>query len=101
MAIVAAGGLSGAASAAGQEASNLIDPCHSSSVANAAFYGAIGGGISKYLPTRNLNTWSQASYFGASTIEGLFGSSNAWWNNGGALASGAVGAAANFLHGPF
>jgi hypothetical protein len=80
----------------------LIDPCHSSSVVNAAFWGAIGGGISKYFPTKNLNTWSQASYFGPSTIAGLFGSGNAWINNGGAAASAAVGAAANFpIIGPF
>jgi hypothetical protein len=96
-AAVASGALSAAGSAAGQGVANLIDPCNAVNPLNAALWGGLGGGLVKgSLPTRNLNTWNQASYFGPTTLGGLFGTSNAWWNNGAAATSAGVGAAANF-----
>jgi RHS repeat-associated protein len=94
-AIAATAALTAGASAAGQEAANLTDPCHVGSVANAAFWGGLGGGLAKFIPTKNLNTWAQASSFGPSTIPGLFGSPNAWVNNFSLAASAGVGAASN------
>ena len=94
--------LTSGASAAGQEASNLIDPCDAASVANAAFWGSLGGGLAKFIPTKNLNSWAQANHFGATTLSGIFGSPNAWLNNGATAASAAVGTASNFpAIGPF
>lgn len=96
-ATVAAGGLSAGASALGQAAANAIDPCNASSVLNAALWGGIGGGIAKGLfPTRNLNSWAQARYFGPRTFSGLFRSSNGWRNLGSFGTSSGVGGAANF-----
>jgi RHS repeat-associated protein len=97
LASVASAGLSAGGSALGQGAANLIDPCHASSLANAALWGGLGGGLAKGLiPTRNLNTWAQAQSFGPSTFSGLFGSSNAGFNMGSFGASSGLGAAANF-----
>jgi hypothetical protein len=96
VAIGATGILSAGASIAGQEVSNLIDPCHAGNLADAALWGGIGGGIGKFIPTQNLNSWSQASYFGPSTVSGLFGSSNAWFNLGSFTTSAGFGAASNF-----
>jgi len=90
-AIGATGLLSGVASAVGQELSNLIDPCHQGSVASAALFGGLGGGLGKALPTNTLNTLSQASYFGGNSLNALFGSSNAWWNTGATALSNVVG----------
>jgi RHS repeat-associated protein len=96
-AAVASGALSGAGSAAGQYLANLIDPCNATNPLNAALWGGIGGGIAKgFFPTRNLNSWSQALAFGPKSLSGLFGSSNAWLNNGSFATSSGVGAAANF-----
>ena len=95
-AIGSAAVLSAGASAAGQEVSNLIDPCHPGNVADAALWGGLGGAVGKYFPTRNLNTWKQASYFRTKTVSGLFGTSNAWWNLGSFGTSAGVGAATNF-----
>lgn len=92
-----AAGMSGAGSAAGQGAANWIDPCNAMSPWKAALWGGLGGGLGKGLfPTKNLNTWSQASHFGPTTFGGLFGSSNAWLNMGSFGTSSGVGAASNF-----
>jgi len=99
-AVAATGALSAGASALGQEASNLIDPCHSSSVSNAAFWGGLGGGLAKFLPTKNLNSWSQARYFGPTTANGLFASSNSAWFWGGTFGSSGIGLGSN-LNWPF
>ena len=97
VASVAAGVLSGGGAALGQMASNLIDPCNSSSPLYAALYGGIGGGLAKGLfPTKNLNTWNQAKYFAPKTFSGLFGSFNAGLNLGSFAASSLLGGAANF-----
>jgi hypothetical protein len=81
----------------GQGAANAIDPCNASNPLNAALYGGLEGGLAKGLfPTRNLNTWSQAQHFGPATFGGLFGTSNAWLNNGSFATSSGVGGAANF-----
>jgi len=93
----AAAGLSAGGSALGQAAANAIDSCNASSVANAALWGGLGGGVAKkFFPTRNLNSWAQASAFGPSSFGGLFGSSNAWLNLGSFGTSAGVGSAANF-----
>ncbi len=96
VAVGATGVLSAGASALGQEVSNLIDPCHPGSIADAALWGGLGGGIGKFFPTRNLNTLKQAYYFAPSTVPGLFGTSNAWWNLGSFATGAGVGAATNF-----
>jgi hypothetical protein len=102
VAIASAAALTAGGSAAGQEAANLIDPCHAGSVSNAAVWGGIGGGFARFLPSKNLNTLAQAFDFGPSTIQGFFGSPNAWWNTGGFFGSAALGAVANFPSaGPF
>ena len=93
---VASGGISAAAGALGQGVANIIDPCHSSSVASAAIWGGLGGGVAKYaFPTKNLNTWAQAKAFAPRTVRGLFGSSNAWFNSGSFFTSSAIGGGAN------
>jgi len=97
LAAIGSAGASAVGGALGQVAANSIDPCHGSSVANAALWAGVGGGIGKYaFPTRNLNTLSQAAYFGPSTMGGLFGTPNAWLNMGSFGASAGVGGAANF-----
>jgi hypothetical protein len=89
--------LSEGASALGQAAANAIDPCNASSLLNAALWGGIGGDIAKGLfPTRNLNSWAQARYFGPRTFSGLFRCSNGWRNLGSFGTSSGVGGAANF-----
>jgi hypothetical protein len=96
-AIAASAGLSAAGSAAGQAAVNLIDPCHAISPLNAALWGGLGGGLSKWkFPTNNMKTWNQATTFGPRTFGGLSGTSNAWLNNTATTTSVGVGAAANF-----
>lgn len=96
-AAVASGVFSAVGSSAGQAAANAIDPCHASNPLNAALWGGLGGGLAKgVFPTKNLNTWSQAATFGPKTFGSLFGSSNAWLNNGSFFTSSGVGAAANF-----
>lgn len=97
VASVAAGVLSAGASAAGQAVANQIDPCNATNPLNAALWGGIGGGAAKkFFPTKNLNTWLQSQYFGPKTFGGLFGSSNAWFNNGSFATASGVGAASNF-----
>jgi RHS repeat-associated protein len=97
LASAATAGLSGGAAALGQAAANAIDPCHATNPLDAALWGGIGGGASKYFfPTRNLNTWAQAQHFGPSTFSGLFGSNNAWLNLGSFGTASGVGAASNF-----
>jgi hypothetical protein len=93
--------LSAGAGAAGQETSNLLDPCHPGDVLNAAYWGGVGGAAAKVLPTKNLNSWPQASDFGPSKLSGLVGSRNAWGNLGAFTTSAAAGAAANYPIGPF
>jgi RHS repeat-associated protein len=91
---IASGTISAGASGLGQAVANEIDPWHKTNPLDAALWGGMGGGLAKYFfPTRNLNTWSQASYFGPKTFGGLFGSSNAWLNNGSFLTSSGLGAA--------
>lgn len=97
VASVASGALSAGAGAAGQLVANRIDPCSASNPMNAALWGGIGGGLAKgVFPTRNLNTWAQASKFAPTTIGGLFRTPNAWINNAAAATSSGVGGAANF-----
>ena len=100
---VTAGALSGAGGALGQLTANVADPCHKGNVLNAAFWSALGGGLVKGLiPTRNLNSLSQAWNFAPSTIGGLFGTPNAWLNLGSFATSGGLGAASNWPQiGPF
>ena len=47
----------------GQTVSNEIDPCNSSSLANAAIFGLGGGLLGSLLPVQGLSSLSQASYF--------------------------------------
>ncbi len=89
--------ISGAGSALGQAVANGVDPCNATNPLNAALYGGIGGGFSKYLfATKNLNTWAQARYFAPRTFGGLTGSTNAWMNAGSFATSSGVGGASNF-----
>ena len=87
---------SGAGGYAGQVAANNIDPSNHSSAIKAAAFAAGGGGIAKLLPTKNLNTISQAGYFGPKSLGGLFNSQNSAWLWGASSVSAGVGAAANF-----
>ena len=96
-AAMTSGVLSALGSAVGQAASNLIDPCNATNPLNAALWGGVGGGLAKGLfPTKNLNTVSQATSFGAKTLSGLVGSPNALLNIGALATSAGVGGAANF-----
>ena len=96
-ATAAAAAISAAGGAAGQAAANWVDPCNASSVANAALWAGVGGGVAKgAFPTKNLNSWAQASAFGPSTLSGLIGSPNAFFNLGSFATSAGVGGAANF-----
>jgi RHS repeat-associated protein len=97
VAIFGAGALSALGGGIGQGLANAIDKCHKSSMWNSALLAGLGGGIAKLLPTKNLNTWSQAVAFGAKTIQGLFQTTNAWWNLGSYFTSAGVGGAANFI----
>ena len=93
----AAGLLSGVGSGVGQASANVIDPCHASSPLNAALWGSLGGAAAKgAFPTKNLNSWSQATHFGPRTISGLFGSANARTNLGAMAAASGIGAAVAF-----
>jgi hypothetical protein len=92
-----AAAISAAGGAVGQAAANVVDPCNTSSVANAALWAGAGGALAKgAFPTKNLNTWAQAKNFGPSTMSGLVGSPNALFNLGSFAASAGVGGAANF-----
>ncbi len=95
-ATIASSALSAGGAALGQSAANVIDPCNASDPLNAALYGAIGGGFGKgVFQTKNLNTWSQASAFGPKTFRGLYGSFNAWLNNGSSAVSSVIGSTSN------
>ena len=93
-------GISAGGAALGQGLANLIDPCNASSVANAAFFGGLGGRVASYFPARGLSTLKQARYFAPRTLSSLYRTANARWLGGAFGASSGVGAAANF-GGPF
>ncbi|MBE7172480.1 MAG: RHS repeat protein [Williamsia sp.] len=95
--------ISGVGSAGGQELANLVDPCHKTNPLNAALWGGIGGGISKhFFQTKNLNTWLQAKYFGATTFKGAVSSFNSFVNNSSFLISSIIGGVSNFnIFNPF
>jgi RHS repeat-associated protein len=94
---VATAGVSAIGSGAGQAVANQIDPCSATNPLNAALYGGLGGGLAKgAFSTKNLNSLSQANDFAPTTFKGLFGSSNAWRNQGAYATSSGVGAASNF-----
>ena len=95
-AISATGVISAGGSALAQALSNLIDPCHAASLANAAVWGGVGGAVAKLIPTKNLNSLSQSLFFGPESITGFTGSWNAWLNNSGFLTSAGFAAATNF-----
>ena len=60
-------------------------------------FSAVGGGVAKAFPTKNLNTWSQLKHFGPKSIGGLFNSNNSAWLWGSALTSSGICSAANFV----
>jgi RHS repeat-associated protein len=93
-------GISAAGGTIGQLMANVIDPCHQSSLANAALYSGIGGGIASYFPVRSMYTLNQTNYFAPQTLSGLIGSRNARVLLGSFLTSSGVGAGSNF-GGPF
>jgi RHS repeat-associated protein len=56
--------LSAGVGAVSQWVSNLIDPCHASSVLNAALFAGIGGAASTRFPSQGFQTLRQANNFG-------------------------------------
>ena len=73
------------------------DPCHASSVANAALFAGLGGGLAaRFFPVPGMYTLAQARFFAPSTLAGLVQSAFI----GSAAVSAGVGGAANF-GGPF
>jgi hypothetical protein len=100
LSMVFAGAISAGGGYLGQSAANVIDPCHASDPLNAAFFSGIGGGIAKALPTKTLNTLSQAVDFGPSNVSGLFSSKYSAWFWGGAFSSAGIGSA-SYFGGPF
>jgi RHS repeat-associated protein len=93
-------GISAVGGALGQSAANKIDPCHSSSIANAGLYSGLGGGAASFVPVKGMNTLSQAMNFGPKNLLNIFGSSNKNFLWGSYFASSGVGGASNF-GGPF
>jgi RHS repeat-associated protein len=91
-AVATSGILSAGAAGLGQEAANILDPCHSSSVGRAALFGGFGGALAKHLvPTKNLNTLAQANKFAPKSLAGSIGSQNAARNATSAFLSNVVG----------
>jgi RHS repeat-associated protein len=95
-ATAAAAGVSAVGGATGQATANVIDPAHAADVGEAALWSAVGGGIAKLVPTKNLNTLKQAAAFGPKTVSGAVGSRNAAANLSSFAVSSAVGAVSNF-----
>ncbi|WP_169748944.1 RHS repeat-associated core domain-containing protein [Gynuella sunshinyii] len=84
--------------ALGQEAANIIDPCHASGVANAAVFGYLGS-VGGLMPSRGLSTLAQAKYFGPS-FRSLMATPNGRRIAMAMGVSGMIGAGASF-GGPF